>query len=199
MRKIFWGWLSGEEKAEYLSRFSVAVVGSRMILNLLWRAGIGCIRYISDAVTTTDVRIDCTLHPLEASCYDVVHPYSDDSCIISYFYPDSESELRKLLRGVDLVIAHRHVAEVADVAEQMGAPFMPNIITTFLPDGVQFSEVELPEVRYDPISYAITCSVQAAEAIKIFTGYDLPVLAPEAYVVDLKEEGYLRRIELRVV
>ncbi|MET1123943.1 MAG: hypothetical protein ABWW66_01605 [Archaeoglobaceae archaeon] len=195
MRRYYWKWIEGE-KVDYLSKFSVAVVGSRMLLNLLWRMGIGCIRYISDFVTPNDVLIDATLHPLEASCYDIVHPYSEESCIISYFYPEDVSELRKLLRGIDVVVAHRHIEEVAEVAEKIGAPFIPNIVTTFLPDGVQFSEVTLPSVEYDPISYAITCSVQAAEILKILTGYDLPVIAPEAILVDLRAEGYLRKIEL---
>lgn len=196
MKQIFWYGLAEEEKIEYLRKFSVAVVGSRMLLELLWRSGVGCIRYISDLVTPVTARLDCTIDPLEANNYDVVHPKSNDSCIISYLYPDDERELKKLLRGIDVVVAHKHIEEVAEVAEKIGAPFIPNIITTFLPDGTSFFEVEYPEVRIDPISYAITCSVQAGEVIRIFTGCDLPTIAPEAYVVDVANGLYLKKIRL---
>ncbi len=198
MKHIFWHGMAEEEKIEYLQKFSVAVVGSRMLLELLWRSGVGCIRYISDFVTPVDVRLDCTLSPLEANCYDVVHPRSSDSCVISYFYPDDMAELRKLLRGIDVVVAHKYMEEVAEVAERIGAPFIPDIITTFLPDGVSFSEVEYPQTKRDPVSYAITCSIQAGEIIKIFTGFHLPTIAPDAYVVDVRSENYLKKIKLKV-
>lgn len=185
-----------EDKIDYLKKFSVGIVGSRLLLELLWRCGIGCIRYISDFVTTFEVSYDCSLDPLEANCYDIVHPKSDESCIISYLYPDSKSELRKLLRGVDLVMAHKHMAEVAEVAEELGVPFVPDIVTIFLPDGVRFKEVEYPEVARDPISYTLTCGLQAMEVMRMFAGLK-PLIAPEAMVVDLKEG--VKRICLRTL
>lgn len=175
-----------EDKIEYLRNFSVGVVGSRLSLEILWRCGIGCIRYISDFITTFDVLYDCSLSPLEASCYDVVHPKSDESCVISYLYPETKSELRKLLKGVDLIIAHKHIASVAEVAEEIGAPFIPDIVTVFLPDGVRFEDVEYPKIERDPVSYTITCGLQAMEVMKIFAGLK-PLIAPEAVVVDLRE------------
>lgn len=175
-----------EDKIEYLRKFSVGIVGSRLLLEILWRCGVGCIRYISDILTTSEVAYDCSLSPLEANCYDIVHPRSDESCIISYLYPESKSELRKLLKGVDLVIAHRYMAKVAEVAEELGIPFMPDIVTVFLPDGVQFSEVEYPRVARDPVSYTLTCGLQAMEVMKIFAGLK-PLIAPEAMIVDLRE------------
>ncbi len=198
MKHVFWHGMAEEEKIDYLKKFSVAVVGSRMLLELLWRSGVGCIRYISDFVTPVDMRLDCTIKPLEANEYDVVHPMSSDSCVISYFYPEDEKELRKLLRGIDVVVAHKYIEEVADVAEKLGAPFIPDIITTFLPDGVSFFEIEYPKVKRDPVSYAITCSIQAGEVMRIFTGYHLPTIAPEAYIVDVRSENYLKKITLRV-
>lgn len=197
MRKVFWYGMADEEKIDYLRNFSVAVIGSRMLMELLWRSGVGCIRYIGDVVTPMDVRLDASIKPLEANDYDVVHPMSSDSCIISYPFPHDYKELRRQLKGIDVVVAHKHISMAAKVAEELGAPFIPDIITTFLPDGVSFFEVEYPRIDHDPISYALTCSVQAGEIIRIFTGYHLPVIAPEAYIVDTRYQNYLRKIELR--
>uniref|UniRef100_A0A7C2N7M1 Uncharacterized protein n=1 Tax=Archaeoglobus fulgidus TaxID=2234 RepID=A0A7C2N7M1_ARCFL len=198
MKHVFWHGMAEEEKIDYLKKFSVAVVGSRMLMEILWRSGVGCIRYISDYITPLDSRLDCTIDPLEANNYDIVHPMSPDSCVISYLYPESESELRKLLRGIDVVVAHKNIEVMAEIAEKIGAPFIPDIITTFLPDGVKFWEVEYPEVKRDPISYALTCSIQAGEVLRVFTGYHLPTIAPEAYIVDVRSENYLRKISLKV-
>ncbi|MCS7118467.1 MAG: hypothetical protein RMH75_00150 [Archaeoglobaceae archaeon] len=175
-----------EDKIEYLEKYSVGIVGSRLLFEILWRSGIGCIRYVSDFITTFETLYDCSLNPLEANNYDIVHPKSDDSCVISYLYPEKKSELRKLLGGVDLVVAHKHIAEVAEVSEQIGVPFIPDIVTVFLPDGIGFKEVEYPIFERDPVSYTITCGFQALEMMKIFAGLK-PIIAPEAIIVDLEE------------
>lgn len=175
-----------EQRIEYLSKYSVVVVGSRMMLELLWRSGIGCIRYVSDFISQVDSLLDPTIDPLETNQYDVVNPRSEESCVISYLYPEDRSELRKLLRGVDMIIAHKHIEETAKIAEEVGVPFVPDIVTIFLPDGVKIWEVEYPKVEKDPISYTITCGLQAMEVIKALSGYR-PIIAPEAILVDVKE------------
>jgi hypothetical protein len=186
MKHIFWQKLMDEQRIEYLGKYSIVVVGSRMMLEILWRSGIGCIRYVSDFVSQFDSLTDPTIDPLEANQYDVVNPKSDESCIISYLYPEDRSELRKIMKGADMVIAHKHIDEIARVAEEIGIPFVPDIVTTFLPDGVKFWELEYPKVERDPISYTLTCGLQAMEVMKALAGYR-PVLAPEAILVDLKE------------
>ncbi|AKG90917.1 hypothetical protein GAH_01804 [Geoglobus ahangari] len=196
--KIFWHGMAEEEKIEYLSKFSVAVIGSRMLMELLWRGGVGCVRYIGDFITPNDARLDCTVEPLEANDYDVVHPMSPDSCVISYPFPDDYRELKRQLKGIDVVVAHKHIDIAARIAEELGSPFIPNIITTFLPDGVKYWEVEMPRVKFDPISYALTCSIQAGEILRIFTGYHMPTIAPEAYIVDTRSQYYLKKVTLRV-
>ena len=197
MRNIFWYGMASEKKIDYLEKFSVAIIGSRMLMELLWRSGVGCIRYIGDFVTPVDVRIDSTIKPLEANDYDVVHPMSTDSCIISYPYPEDYSEFKKQLKGIDVIIAHKHLNRAARIAEELGVPFIPDIITTFLPDGVSFFDVVYNRPDHNPISYALTCSLQAGEIMRIFTGYRLPVIAPDAYIVDFDEPGYLKKIELK--
>ncbi len=199
LKHIFWFQMAEEEKIDYLKKFSVAVIGSRMLAEILWRCGVGCIRYIGDVVTPTDSRIDPTIRPLDANDYDVMHPMSSDSCVISYPYPHDYKELKKQLRGIDVIVAHKYESLAARIAEEIGVPFIPRIITTFLPDGVSYFEVKIPEVKENPIAYSITCSVQAGEIMRIFTGYELPVIAPEAYVVDLKTKSYLKKVELERV
>jgi len=196
MRNVFWHGIASEEKIDYLQKYSVAVVGSRMLMELLWRSGVGCIRYIGDFVAPNDVRIDASIRPLEANDYDVVHPMSSDTCIVSYHYSGYE-ELRRQLRGIDVVVAHKHVEIAAKVAEEVGAPFIPDIITTFLPDGVSFFDVKYPQIKHNPVSYAITCSIQAGELLRLFTGHEAPIIAPKAYIVDVREKNYLREIELK--
>jgi hypothetical protein len=197
MRNIFWHRMADEEKIDYLQKFSVGVIGSRMLMEILWRSGVGCIRYIGDFITPVDVRLDASIKPLEANDYDVVHPMSPDSCIISYPYPDDYKELKKQLRGIDVIVAHKHISLSAQIAEELGTPFIPDIITTFLPDGISFFDVECPRPDHDPISYALTCSIQAGELIRIFTGYHLPAIAPTAYLVDSRIPNYLKKIELK--
>lgn len=183
-----------EQKIDYLSKYSIVVVGSRMMLELLWRSGIGCIRYVSDFVSQFDSLLDCTIDPIEANQYDIVNPKSDESCVISYLYTDDRSELRKIMKGVDMVVAHKYIPEIAKIAEEIGVPFVPDIVTTFLPDGVKFWELEYPAVERNPISYTITCGLQAMEIIKTLAGYK-PILAPEAILVDMKEG--IRRVCLK--
>jgi hypothetical protein len=189
--------MADERKIDYLEKFSVGIIGSRMIMEILWRSGVGCLRYIGDFVTPMDARIDSTIKPLEANDYDVVHPMSSDSCVISYPYPEDYQELKRQLKGIDVIVAHKHIRNCARIAEELGVPFIPDIITTFLPDGVSFFDVKYLRPEYDPISYALTCSIQAGEIMRIFTGYRLPVIAPEAYVVDFNEPNYLKKINLK--
>jgi hypothetical protein len=197
MRKIFWQGMADEEKIDYLKKFSVGVIGSRMLMELLWRSGVGCIRYIGDFITPVDSRLDVSIKPLEANNYDVVHPMSTDSCVVSYPYPHGHRELKRQLKGIDVVVAHKHMATAAKVAEELGAPFIPDIITAFLPNGISFFEVEYPRIEPNPISYALTCSIQAGEIIRMFTGYHLPAIAPTAYLVDPRFKRYLKKIELK--
>ncbi len=193
---MFWQFID-QSNVEYLGKFSIGVVGSRMMVELLWRMGVGCIRYIGEFITPNDVKMDVTLRKLESNDYDVVHPM-DETNIVSYPFTEDYGEMRRQLRGVDLIIAHRHLKASAKVADDLGVPFMPNIITTFLPDGVSFFEVELPRIEFDPLSYSLTCSIQACEVLRLLTGYEMPKIAPKAIIVDLESENYLREVELKV-
>ncbi len=177
-----------------LEKFSVGVVGSRLIVELLWRMGIGCVRYVGDFVTPNDVRIDVSLCMLEANDYDIIHPMGSTN-IVSYLYHDGE-ELKRQLRGVDVVIAHKHLEASAVVAERIGAPFIPDFVTTFLPDGISFFEVERPNVERNPLSYTLTCALQVCEVVRLLTGKGTPTIAPKAILID--GEGYIRTTELKV-
>ncbi len=194
MKHVFWQELMDKQRIEYLGKYSVAVVGSRLMLEILWRCGIGCIRYVSDFLTPLETLVDCTINPLEANQYDIVHPKSDESCVISYLYPEDHLELKRILKGVDMIIAHKCIPEIARVAEEIGVPFVPDIVTIFLPDGIKFWELDYPKIERNPISYTITCGLQSMEIIKALAGYK-PIIAPEAIVVDFK--GGIRRVCLK--
>lgn len=173
-----------------LEEFCVGVVRSRILVELLWRLGVGRIKYVSDFVTPNDVNLDVTLRPLDANDYDVLHPIGETK-IYSYLY--GHCDLKRALRGVDVVVAHKYLEESARVAEELGVPFLPNFVSTFLPDGISFFEVERPEVRFDPLSYAMTTVLQANEIRRMLVG-ELPILAPDALLV---EDGELRRVTLK--
>jgi len=195
VRGLFWYDLTDDP--DYLGKFSIGVVGSRMMMELLWRIGVGCIKYIGDFITPVDVQLDVSLKPLEANDYDVVHSIGETT-ILSYLYTNDYKEMKKQLKGVDAIVAHKHIDLSAKIAEELGVPFIPNIITTFLPDDISFFEVEMPKVELNPLSYSLTCSIQACEILKLLTGYDMPILAPDAYVIDLRHKGYLKKIKLRL-
>ncbi|MCX8172919.1 MAG: hypothetical protein N3D09_04845 [Archaeoglobaceae archaeon] len=196
MRQFFLQSLMDEEKIDRLNELSVAVVGSRMLVEILWRCGIGYIKYISDFVSQIDALVDCTINPLEANQYDVVSPKSDESCVISYFYPENKEKLKEILGDTEIIVAHKHVCEISKIAEELKIPFIPDIVTTFIPGGVRFLELEYPRIDRNPISYAITCGLQATEVMKILADKK-PILAPEAILVDLKEG--IRRVWLKKV
>ncbi len=180
------------EDIEYIKKFKVGVVGSRMIAELLYRMGIEHIHYIGDFITPNDFLLDVSIRPLEANSYDV-----PDARFCSYMFTEDYKELKRQLRGADVIIAHKHMDLFSRIARDLGVPFMPNFITTFLPDGISFMEVEIPKIDYDPVSYSINCSIQACEVLRLLTGYEKPIIAPEACVVDLRMKNYLRMIRLK--
>jgi len=197
LREIFWLGLGDEEAIKDLEKTKIGVIGSRLVLELLWRCGFGCIKYVGDFITPNDVLLDVTIKPLEANNYDVVHPMSDESYVVSYLYFDFK-ELKKQLKGCDIIIAHKHIEDSAKVAEELGALFMPNFITTFLPDGVSYFEVEIPKIKYDPVSYSLNCSLQVSELVKLIVGRGVPVIAPKAYIVQISNRGYLKKLRLKL-
>ncbi len=173
-----------------LEEFCVGVVRSRILVELLWRLGVGRIKYVSDFITPNDVNLDITLRCLDANDYDVLHPIGETK-IYSYLY--RHHDLKRALRGVDVIVAHGYLEESARVAEELGVPFLPNFVTIFLPDGISFFEIEKPKIRFDPVSYAMTAVLQANEIRKLLAGM-LPILAPDVLLVD---GGELRKSTLK--
>ncbi|MCS7122300.1 MAG: hypothetical protein NZ895_06880 [Archaeoglobaceae archaeon] len=168
----------------------ITIVGSRLLMNIISRVGIK-VKYLSDFVTPNDVMIDCSIDPLEANCYDVVEPFKN---VESYLFFGDDDELFKIAEGSDIIVAHKYLDVAARVAEKMEIPFMPNIVTTFIPGKIKFEEVEIPKVEYDSISYALLCSLQASEIIKFYNKKDL-IVAPEAVIV---ESYYYLKTTLRM-
>ncbi len=195
----FWKDILTYDEIKYLRKYKIGVIGSRCIAELLWRLGIGCIRYVGDHLTGWDAFLDPSIPVDETDSYDVLEQRTEGTDIYSYMYPDDIRRFKRQLRGVDMVVAHRHIRESAVVSRELGVPFMPDIISTFLPDGVEYESVRTPETNLNnPLVYTLTCSLQVAEIFRILTGNGMPVLAPDAMVVDLKQPGYIRYIKLKV-
>ena len=197
MMRWWFGDVIEEDAIDYIRRFSIGVVGSRIMLELLWRIGVGRVKYVGDFITPNDVMRDVSLNLNDANDYDVVTSMGDTD-VFSYLYPGDYGEFKRQLKGVDVIVAHKYVRDAAKVAEEFGVPFIPDFITTFLPDGVSYFEVVPPKVRFDPISYTILCSIQAYEVLKILTGFDDPIIAPKALIVEPTARGYVREIELNL-
>ncbi len=200
LETFFWKkWLTAD-KVEYLKKNKVGVVGSRLLAELLWRSGVGCIRYVGDHITASDVSIDPVLNVEEANSYDDMPPKKEGVEITTYTFPEDDYlAFKRQLRGADVIVAHKHMELSSNVAEDLGVPFIPEIITTFLPDGIKYCAVRYEKPVTNPVIYTLTCAVQAGEIIRILTGYGLPVIAPTAYVVDFGSPGYLRQIRLKAV
>ena len=195
----FWKKILSVEEIKYLPKYKIGVIGSRYIAELLWRLGVGCIKYVGDHLTQWDVHIDPSISTDETDMYDVIGPKSDGVDIYSYLYPKDYLQLKKQLKGVDMIIAHRYIVDGSRVARDLGVPFMPDIISTFLPDGVEYEKIQYPHTNgHNPLVYTLTCSIQVGEMFRILTGSGMPILAPDAMVVDLTHPGYLRYVRLRV-
>jgi hypothetical protein len=153
----------------------IAVVGSRLLAELLFRMGFE-IKYLGDFYTPNDAIVDVSL---DIGCgYDV-----PDARFYSYPLIDDYKEAKRQVRGCDVVVAHKYLETFAKISYDLGIPFMPNFVTFFLPDSVSFFEVDLPKLEYDTISYTLTCALQAREVVKLLKTGDA-IIAPDAIIVD---------------
>ncbi|MCD6203986.1 MAG: hypothetical protein J7I99_06515 [Methanophagales archaeon] len=117
-------------------------------------------------------------------------------------------ELKQLLKGTDVVIGgygYGEQREVARAASELGIPFITYpVITTILPDGISFDEIEFPDSRTQttsPLLDLIARALQLVEMLRLFSGVGEPLFAPRALVLypdagsqDLR----LKSVELRL-
>jgi len=117
-------------------------------------------------------------------------------------------ELKQLLKGTDVVIGgygYGEQREVARAASELGIPFITYpVITTILPDGISFDEIEFPDSRMQttsPLLDSIARALQLVEMLRLFSGVGEPLFAPRALVLypdagsrDLR----LKSVELRL-
>ncbi|WP_456327103.1 hypothetical protein [Archaeoglobus sp.] len=166
----------------------MGVVGSRLTAELFVRKGF-TVKYVGDFYTPNDAKIDVTL----SGCgYDV-----PDAYIISYPLVDDLREVKRQIKGCDVVIAHKSMEIFSKACYDLGIPFMPNFITFFLPDSVRFWEVEIPTIDYDTLTYTVTCALQVNETVKLLKGEEVTI-APKAIIVDLKDD-LIRVINLKML
>jgi len=117
-------------------------------------------------------------------------------------------ELKQLLKGTDVVIGgygYGEQREVARAASELGIPFITYpVITTILPDGITFDEIEFPDPQpqtTSPLLDSIARALQLVEMLRLFSGVGEPLFAPRALVLypdagsrDLR----LKSVELRL-
>ena len=117
-------------------------------------------------------------------------------------------ELKQLLKGTDVVIGgygYGEQREVARAASELGIPFITYpVITTILPDGISFDEIEFPDSRMQttsPLLDSIARALQLVEMLKLFSGVGEPLFAPRALVLYPDAGGRdlrLKSVELRL-
>ncbi|ADB58582.1 hypothetical protein [Archaeoglobus profundus] len=146
------------------------------------------VKYIGDFFTPNDATIDVTL---SGYGYDV-----PDAYMVSYPLVEDLKEVKRQIRCCDVVIAHKSMDTFAKACYDLGIPFMPNIITFFLPDSIKFFEVEIPKIDYDTLTYTITCALQVKETLKLLESGNA-IVAPRALIVNLNEGDFVREIDLR--
>ncbi len=188
---------AGQSYSDYVEKLCIGVVGSRMLVELLWRAGIGTIKHVGDFITPNDVLSDVSLSMDDANDYDVVESRGK-SLIIPVLAEKLEEKLfLNALRGCDIVIAHRYCKLAAKVAERFGVPFVPPAVTCVLPEDLKyldlsiFEEIKPPE---NPALYAMLCSAQVIEVLKLCVDGS-GIIAPEA-LVPVKDPPFFRKVEL---
>ncbi len=109
----------------------------------------------------------------------------------------NNTDFKRLLRGTDVVIGGYSYAEqsrVANAASELGMPFITYpVITTVLPDGIPFDELEFPEVALSPVSNLLVRAFQIVELLKLFGG--TPLFPPDALVVYLEHDTLDLRLD----
>ena len=98
-----------------------------------------------------------------------------------------KEHLTRQLKGMDAVMGgygHGEQKEAARAASELGMPFITYpIITTILPDGISFEEIDLSfgtESMMDNSSDTLIRTLQVIELIKVFTGIGDPFFPLEA-------------------
>ncbi len=96
---------------------------------------------------------------------------------------------KQLLKGTDVVIGgygYREQSEAAKAASELGIPFITYpVITTVLPDGIPFDELEFPAYDVSPVLDLFVRAFQMIELLKLFGGMSTLHFAPDALSVHL--------------
>ncbi len=181
------GYTTGIEGVEELSKLSVGVVCSRMLAEMLWRIGVGTVRYVGDFISPQDVYRDVSLSLDDASNYDVLHSKGNTLVISALAESLDVDFFTRALRGCDVIIAHRYCHTASKAAERLGALFMPCLVSSVLPEDLKREDVvkamkKVEEYRPEnPMCYAMLCSAQVLELLRMCSG-DRILIAPEAMI-----------------
>lgn len=116
------------------------------------------------------------------------------------------ANVRSTLKGADVVLGGCGVSaqiEVASAASELGMPFITYpVITTLVPDGITFDELEFPPAaQKDIISETLIRTLQVIELMKLVTGLGEPFFPPRAVELlfdPLRLEFRVKKIRLKV-
>jgi hypothetical protein len=185
-------------------KIKVSVVGGGIIVELLKRCNFKEVRVIEKKVEKEQLYLDVF--------YDKPHvgtipKYTSlgNTYISTFAVPDSIEEFKKILKGSDVVIGgygceDQKKAAIATV--EVGLPFIScPAITTILPDGIPFEEIEFPSLRVDATLNTISRCFQIIETMKLFSGVGDPFFPPNALIVEfdtLKLELKMEKIKLKI-
>ncbi|MHC1636415.1 MAG: hypothetical protein ACXQTS_07380 [Candidatus Methanospirareceae archaeon] len=194
----------GVEEREYLKKVKIRVLGGGIIVELLKRFGFKEIKVMESEIEDRLIYLDPFYNKEHIN---TLPKYSSigNTCISSFPMPDSVESFKRILRGGDVLIgsysSEEEQRKAAFAASELGMPFITYpIVTTILPDGIGFEELDFPPYRLNPLSNIIIRSLQISELIKLFTGINKPFFPPNALEVEFdiaKPNFKVKKIRLK--
>lgn len=172
---------------EYLGKSRIGVMCGGLVVKLLLGYGFGEI---------------IILRGERCPFKDVDETWSDERVRTSSL-PGFISEIKSVLRGVDLIIGCCEQRRMAKAAEELGIPYITSgIVSTVLPDGIPFDRLNLvriedPDHMSNPSSKLMVQALQAYEAVKLLTGEGVPVFVPEGSEIDI-QTGVVEKVSLEL-
>ncbi|OFV68638.1 hypothetical protein DRN98_01135 [Methanosarcinales archaeon] len=185
------------KQLHYLKNARVGVIGGGVIVELLQRWYFKEIRVLDVVVELNHIYMDTFFKKEDLGRFATYKPLTEKICIKVRKMPDTVDEFKHELRGVDLVIGFCNQRRAAIATRELGIPFITaGLITTFLPDGMRFEEVDIPDpIILNPSLTSMMRSIQSFEAVKLLTGIGHPLFAPDAIKIDLLNYE-LKRVRL---
>lgn len=176
-----------DEERKYLREVTVGVIGGGIIVELLKRFNLKEVRIIESSVEKKQIYLDVFYNKEHIG---TLPEYSSlgNTHVACFSMSESVEEFKRILKGGDVLIGAANNEEqkkAAVAASELGMPFITYpIISTILPDGIKFEEIEFPSQEVNFLSNLLIRSFQVIELLKLFTGGIKPFFAPNALKVE---------------